>query len=390
MRYFYLLIFFHNTREIEGILISKVLNFKNYFVFAFLMFFSEFFGGIAVCLYQKLHFLNKKKQINDIIGRLSIKTKRMGKMNKSDNIYKIIILIFFSSFFDLNEFIILYILPNIAILSPTSDRRMYIIITITSSLLCIYALKFKIGKHNIFSLIGMSVCSFIILVLDFIYKPKGNNFLNFILAYILVFLELIFVSFVDVTERYLVEYNFINKFIILSAEGFFGIILCVIYSIITKNNVIKDMHKTYEELNKLKKLLMILFLILFFIISAGINIYKIICNVIYTPIAKSLPAFIFNPLFIVYYFILENDFVVEGKKNYFYFIANVILSLIIDFFSLVYNEFLVLNCCGLEQSTYTGISLRADENSKIVIDELSENDVISLRDDYFYLINEEE
>ena len=59
-------------------------------------------------------------------------------------------------------------------------------------------------------------------------------------------------------------------------------------------------------------------------------------------------------------------------------------------FYLVYNEFLVLNCCGLEQSTYTGISLRADENSKIVIDELSENDVISLRDDYFYLINEEE
>ena len=388
MRYFYLLIFFHYSREIEGILISKIIHFKNYFVFALLMFFGEFFGGIAVFLYQKLQFLNRKKQINDIIERLPINTKR--KMNKSDNKFKIIILILFSSFFDLNEFIILYILPNIAILSPTSNRRMYIIITITSSLLCIYALKFKIEKHHIFSLIGMSICSFIILILDFIYKPKGNNFGNFIIAYILVFLELIFISFVDVTEKYLVEYNFINKFKILSAEGFFGIILCIIYSIITKNNVIKDMMETYEELNKVKKFLMILFLVLYFIISAGINIYKIICNVIYTPIAKSLPAFIFNPLFITYYFFFEKDFLVEGEKNYFYFIANVIFSLIIDFFSLVYNEFLILNCYGLEDSTYTGISLRSDQNSKISIDELSENDIISLRDDYFYLINEEE
>ena len=147
MRYFYLLIFFHYSREIEGILISKIIHFKNYFVFALLMFFGEFFGGIAVFIYQKLQFLNRKKQINDIIERLPINTKR--KMNKSDNIFKIIILILFSSFFDLNEFIILYILPNIAILSPTSNRRMYIIITITSSLLCIYA-EFQNRKTSYF------------------------------------------------------------------------------------------------------------------------------------------------------------------------------------------------------------------------------------------------
>ena len=70
----------------------------------------------------------------------------------------------------------------------------------------------------------MGSCSLIIFIIELIYKMKGTDFGNFILAHILVLCRLAFVSLIDVSEKYLVEYNFIDKFRVLSIEGFFGII----------------------------------------------------------------------------------------------------------------------------------------------------------------------
>ena len=41
---------------------------------------------------------------------------------------------------------------------------------------------------------------------------------------------------------------------------------------------------------------------------------------------------------------------------------NLIISIIIDFFGLIYNEFFILNCCGLSNETHEGISFRAALN----------------------------
>ena len=325
-------------------------------------------------IYQKLNFKkNKKIKEEEPNSILSIKLihdqKYMIPMNKADNIYKIFLLFFFISFFDFTEFIISWNLPQIAILSPTSDQRLRIIITIISSLLCKYLLRIKTGKHHIFALIGMGSCSVIILILELIYKSKGKNIGNFILAFILVICRLAFVSCVDITERYLVEYNFINMFLMLSIEGFFGIILCIIFSLITKNNIFNTIDNVYKKLDVGKSFLLIFFLILYFILSAGMNIYKIICNVIYTPMVKSLTAYLLNPFFIIYYFIWENDFTNGEERDYFYFFVNIILSIIIDFFALLYNEFFILKCCNLDKGTHYGISKRAKLNLTIELEE---------------------
>ena len=37
--------------------------------------------------------------------------------------------------------------------------------------------------------------------------------------------------------------------------------------------------------------------------------------------------------------------------------------LLIAFFSLIYNDFLVLNCCGLDYNTYSGINSRLGDDS---------------------------
>ena len=376
MRYLLLLFAYHYIRQILGMVMGKVVLFSESLTLTFLMFFGEFFGGLAVILYHKISFY-KKRQENILNKKGSIELiQGTAQMNNIDGFFKINLLIFFISFFDFNEFLILCLIPEIAIISPTSDQRLRIIITIISSLLCTYTLRLKTGKHHTFSLIGMGSCSLIIFIIELIYKMKGTDFGNFILAHILVLCRLAFVSLIDVSEKYLVEYNFIDKFRVLSTEGFFGIIFCLIYSFIISKNPIVEIDKVYQVLDLGKKILLIIFLILYFVLSAGCNIYKIICNIVYNPMAKSLPAYFFNPFFMIYYFIFENDFTSEGKRNYFYFIVNFILSIIIDIFAAIYNEFFILNIFGLQKDTHYGISERAIDNSLVELDDVERQNSI--------------
>jgi hypothetical protein len=323
----------------------KVIKFKDSLTFVFLMFLGEFAGGLIVFLYLHFSFssLNKEKfdkndeslEKNEMI--LIHEKRELPPDIIIDKRYKIFILIFFSAFFDFIQFVISHYFLDIGFISPTFDQRLCTIITIISSLLCTYALKIKTGRHHNFSLIGMSICSFIIFIIELIYKARGTNFTNFIFAFLLVLCKLSFVSFSDVIERYLVQYDSFDKFKVLCYEGFFGFILCLIYCFIIPKNPI--------------------------ILSSLLNIYKITCNIIYTPMVKSLVGYVFNPFLIIYYFSCENDFVSENEQNYFYFISNIFLSIFIIVFAFIYNEFFIIKCCDLERDTHYGITKRSIINS---------------------------
>ena len=145
----YLCLLFANfyLRKIDGIIISKVLNYHSSYIFAFSMAFSEFFGGLGIYLYQKCLFLNKK-EASKHFGIKLISNKK--KMNRRDGLFKIIILIFFAAFFDFFEFaIIIIIIPRFATISPSIEQRLCLITTISSSLICTYALRIKIGRHHV-------------------------------------------------------------------------------------------------------------------------------------------------------------------------------------------------------------------------------------------------
>ena len=74
----------------------------------------------------------------------------------------------------------------------------------------------------------------------------------------------------------------------------------------------------------------------------------------------TLADYILNPLYLIYYFGALSDFKKNGKLGIVYFVLNIIISLIISFFGCVYNEFIILFCCGLERDTHEQISKRAD------------------------------
>ena len=103
--------------------------------------------------------------------------------------------------------------------------------------------------------------------------------------------------------------------------------------------------------------------------STMTNVYKIYCNVIYSPMIKSLADYIFIPFVNIVTFLKKTDF--YGSRAY--FVICEIISLIIDFLSCVYNELIILFCCGLEQDTKFDISIRAESlennpNSLIIHD----------------------
>ena len=124
---------------------------------------------------------------------------------------KVYLLIFFATTFDLIESSVLTnFIPKIAVLSPTSTLRLCCIITITSTGLCVFMLGFKIGRHQALSLIIFGICSIIIISLEFYFREQNIPIGNFIISYTLVFCHFIFISFTDITERYLADYDYLT------------------------------------------------------------------------------------------------------------------------------------------------------------------------------------
>ena len=79
--------------------------------------------------------------------------------------------------------------------------------------------------------------------------------------------------------------------------------------------------------------------------------------------ARSLIKYLMNPFFNIFFFYNK----IEFNNNYIYFILFEFISLIVDFFGCIYNEYIIIYCCNLEYETKDAIIERAFslENSPI-------------------------
>jgi len=345
-------------RTILLVIMEKYISFINSILLAFLMSLGEIFGGLSVHLIVRNAI--RKKKYSYLKEKLF---KDRKKKARPDGWTKRIILIFFAAFFDFVEFIILnsYIF-NVKDISDTMNVRFSAITTISSSLLCIYCLKFKTGKHKVFSMISMGI----FLVFQFLVEMSfSTDYIKFLQVFIIIVLHLVFITFNDVIERYLADTDFPNPFGIIMGEGIFTFILTFIYAIVSKEtNVFKEIKQIYNDESTGKFGLLIFLLFLYFLLSAVLNVYKIYCNVVLSPMAKSLIEYLFNPVYIIFSFFFDNDFLFKGESNALFFLINEILSFVFIFFGFVYNEYIILYCYQLEYDTNYGISIRAIESIK--------------------------
>lgn len=357
-------------RKITSILISKLFELKSSIIYTFLMFLGEIIGGFVSYKYQKSFIKNKPSEY--LVNAKFSFVISSNEMNKANNEYTIKFLIFISSFFDFFEFIIsTYYLGKILKISKTLQIRLGGFLIVVSFLVCSFVLNFNIFKHHSYSIIIIIISWIILIICEFFFQ-KFDIYITrneLTLAIFFSFLSHTFVSINNCVEKYLMDFNFLNPFLLLANQGIIGFIFTIICSFF--ENPIPELKNLYKN-NSIGAIMgFVSLLLLYFIFGALKNIYRMCTNMLFSPMYKNLADYIINPIYIIYYFTIGEDFLNERERNYFYFFVNIIILIIFDFFGLVYNEFIALFFCGLEQNTYKSVNYRAqsEEMDSFSIDE---------------------
>ena len=225
----------------------------------------------------------------------------------------------------------------------------------------------------IFSLAAIGICLLLINITEFIYQNNIALFGKLFLAYILIYYSLILLPITDLIEKYLTAFDFMDPMLVLTYESVVGIILMFLYSYI-RTNPFSEIIELYGDFETGKYILFIFLIFLYFVFCAGVNVCRVYCTVFYSPMYKTIGYYMLNPLLLIFCFFLENDFLYKGKQNILYMIINIILALIITFFGGVYNEFIILYCCGLEHGTHKEISNRANQIGLFDLNDIHDDD----------------
>ena len=367
----YLLVFLvsWNVRAIVFILIDNKFAVTLNFTFLYLMCLAEILGGLCLYLFQHCTKRNNKETNFFAANSANVNPFFKGK-RVADGTLKIAVLLFFAAFFDFYVYkISKYFVPLVKQnLSYSVDDRLSSIQLISSALICTYALGFKMKKHHKFALIAIGSCLILTLACDGIFV-NGGSARTFFYVYFLIFFYQIMFSFNCCIEKYLVDVDFMNPFKILMIEGAIMFIMSVLTSI--SRDPFKELRDVFQKYKHAgDRALFIFLLVLLFLLSIIVNIYKVYSNVIYSPMARSIAHFILNPINNIYYFIKKDDF----NHNIICLILSEILCIATDFFAFVYNEYLILFCCDLEVETVDIISERASRLENIPIQELYEEE----------------
>ena len=365
-------IIFNISRKIETIAMDKLFGFNGSLLLTLIMFLAEIISGIILFLIEKFILFKKREKKLKFMGINLIQAP--VEIKPHDGNLKIFLLILIIALIDFFEFIVdtIYI-PQYTEISKSLFTRLRMILTLFTGILSSFILKLSMYKHQKFSLLIIFICLITVIIFEYFYKRKANDFF---IALILIFIYYFFDSFFDITEKHVLEYDFLNPFKLMFIEGIFGFILTCFYTII--EDPFDGIKKIYNE-KRDKFLLFILFLIIYLFLCAGRNIYRIITNKLFFPITRSLTDSILDPLLIGYYFLFENDFYLKDKdiQSNSYFIINLIISIIYVFFACIYNEVFVLFCCNLEHDTYIIIKERAtiiEKNESEDEDDENENE----------------
>ena len=302
-----------------------------------------------------------------------------------DKITKIYFLIFFSAFFDFIEFTLsASYLNKFVNLSSSLESRLSGILTISSALFFYYILKLPIFRHQYFSLLIIGICLIIVIISEFFFQ-EINFFLTydlFIAALLVIFSIHLFNSFLDSIEKYLFEYDYFNPFKTLMWEGIFGLGITLIYHFY--DSPLNDISNFYKKNGLDKLIILIILFVLYVILCGGRNVFRIITNKIYSPMAKTLTDYILNPIYIIIDFARGKDFLSKENLRIPYFILNLIVSFIITICGCVYNEFIILFCFKFEYETHNQIAIRASfipkDISALQDDMTTDDDITSMND----------
>ena len=239
-------------------------------------------------------FVQNKKEDKTLKSNKSSKT--LGSEKKK------LLLLFFASFF---IFIGCIIRSDDVVNFGTKEEnnslleiRVRSIQIIISALLCLYTIRLNIYNHQKLSLI---IISFFLFVLIIIELYISTNILYKILAFLISSTSCLFRSFLDVSEKYLLDFEFVDIIKILIYEGLIGVFFYIFYFISNKAYLIhaKNILNQMSEFNW-SFASFILLIIIYIFISGFRNAYRVTTNKYYSPMSRALFESTLDPLLFLY------------------------------------------------------------------------------------------
>ena len=349
-----MLIVFIGLRKIVEILLDLYFKDIGKYLLPFLIFISKFIAGFIAKNASK-HII-KSNSRKTLVGVKLIQSKK--NVPKADKNFKIIVLIFFASYFDIIGTMIRKYFNTAISNKKFLEERLKSFQIIISALLCYFTIRIKIYKHNLFCLIIIFVCLVILISIE-MNDRRLELFIRLTSIGITIFSGL-GRAFLDTIEKYLFEFDSMNPFKVMMFEGLINTIL-IICLFFFENSSIEEELRIFKNSDHLAFL--IILIILYFIFSALKNIYRVATIKLYSPMTRALAESILDPFILIYSLIIDSH-----TKNWFfwfYYAINILLSIIMSICSCIYNDFIVLYFCGLEHDTYLEVSRRStaiDEN----------------------------
>ena len=310
--YLLMLLLFASLRIcVEKIIKSHPYKLNVDFVIFFLIFFSQSFIASIIQLYYYCKKIKSNKISHKIIST-NTKTNNISKDSK----FKKFILIFFGSIF---YFVGINIRGDDVIKFEKTEEnnsqlevRIKGIQIIISSLLCYFTIRLNVYRHQKLSLIVISFFLVFIIILELL---KSTSIKNKILSILSCVISCLSRAFMDVTEKYLFEFDYLNIISMLIYEGLFGLLFFIIYFISSKTyqnqgrNILKDMSKFDWSFASF-----LLLALLYIIISGFRNVYRVKTNNYYSPMSRALFESTLDPFVFIYNFLTQNtDNQIKGK-----------------------------------------------------------------------------
>ena len=180
-------------------------------------------------------------------------------------------------------------------------------------------------------------------------------FVRIFLFIIVQFIVSICRVFSDIVEKYLLEYNYLDPYKILTIKNTLEMFPTLFLYILgdSRNEIIPLL----ENDNKFKTFFGIILLILYFGVSGFKNIYKTLTIKAYSPMARTIFDSILD--IFIYFWNSRKSMLTKSKDSLILWIY-IFCKIIIIFFNLIYNEILVLYCCGMEENTHLEIQRRSE------------------------------
>ena len=241
-------------------------------------------------------------------------------------------------------------------------------------------LKAEFYKHHIFSFIIFIICLIVLIALDFI-EIYDNNSDSLFMSYIFLFVKIFAVflySIVNVFSKIMFLYYYFSPYSLLLTKAIIQFFYLIIFSL--PLCFIKFKNEEGEEMlifsmipSIFENKLYIFLYILYLINSFFYNILNMIIIDIFSPNHTAISNILENCG------ILIINVIQKDIKTDYYLIIRFIMFIILIIASFIYNEFLVINICGLGNDTKLFLDYK-EKHDLSLIEEINENDDITIID----------